>query len=156
MLEAWRKIPTDFHLHIVGEGSEKRYLQGLVSDLSNITFYGFVSDSDLWEIYKACDLLVSPSNFEGFGMPPMQALYFGKPCLVSDIPIFHSIYADYIDYFPVGDIETLANKIIEIINNPDYRQAKGQAGRKYILDKYTWSHAAITIENALLDLDKVI
>ncbi len=82
-------------------------------------------------------------------MPPMQALYFSKPCLASDLPILRSIYGDFIDYFPAGDVDSLARKVVEIVGSPDRSRARGAAGRKFVLENFTWESSAKRIEAIL-------
>jgi len=156
LIQAWKQMPADKYLHIAGTGPEMASLQQLAGNLNNVMFHGFVSDDELWNLYRKCDLLVCPSNFEGFGMPPMQALYFGKPCLVSDIPIFHSIYGDYVDYFELGNVSQLVKEILRILGNNEYLKEKGRAGRAYVLDNFTWELSAKKIESILLGFQKTI
>ncbi|MFZ2313663.1 MAG: glycosyltransferase family 4 protein [Methylobacter sp.] len=156
LIEAWKLMPKDISLHIVGDGPEKRRLQEQSIHLPHVTFHGFVSDEQLWTLFKSSKMLVCPSNFEGFGMPPMQSLYFGKPCLVSDIPIFHSIYGNYVDYYEVGNIDQLVSGVQKILNNEAYMEEKGQAGRLYILENFTWELAAENIETSLLKFNSLI
>lgn len=87
-------------------------------------------------------------------MPPMQALYFEKPCLASDLPILRSIYGDYIDYFPMGDIDALAQGIMRITGNASYAREKGERGRRFVLENFTWQIAAATIERELIGFEQ--
>jgi glycosyltransferase involved in cell wall biosynthesis len=136
-------------LHICGEGPEMRRLVALARGEPRVVFHGYVSDADLWARYRAADLVVMPSSFEGFGMPPMQALYFGKPALVSDIPIFRSVYGDHLEYAPPGDVAALGSAIRALLADPAYRRERGIAGRRFVLEHFTWSEAARRIESAL-------
>jgi glycosyltransferase involved in cell wall biosynthesis len=149
LIKAWRQLPKDVVLHIAGSGPLLGELQQLSADLPNVIFHGYVSDNRLWALFRSAKMLVCPTQFEGFGMPPMQALYFQKPCLVSDLPIFRSIYGDHIDYFPIGDVEALAEGVLRILENQDYAQAQGKRGRNFVLDNFTWQVAAETIEQQL-------
>jgi glycosyltransferase involved in cell wall biosynthesis len=149
LIEAWRQLPADVVLHIAGSGPLLAELQRLAADLPNVILHGYVSDDRLWALFRSANMLVCPTQFEGFGMPPMQALYFQKPCLVSDLPIFRSIYGDHIDYFPIGDIDALAQGIVRILDNADYAQEQGKRGRSFVLDNFTWQVAAESIEKQL-------
>src|SRR5262249_27229380 len=98
LLRAFRGLDSAAELHICGEGPERERLQAMAGGAGDVVFHGFVRDPDLWSLYRGADLVVCPSSFEGFGMAPMQALYFGRPCLVSDLPVFRSVYGDHVDY----------------------------------------------------------
>jgi len=149
LVAACLSIDPPPELHICGEGPEMGRLRALAMGHGSVVLHGFVSEVALWERYREADLVVSPSSFEGFGMPPMQALYFGKPCLVSDIPIFRSVYGDHLEYVPPGDVAALAAAVRRLLADPAYRRARGTAGRRFILERFTWQEAARRIEAAL-------
>ncbi len=85
----------------------------------SIIFTGKISDTKLQEYYKKAKLLIQPSLYEGFGMPPMEALYSGTNVIISDIPVFKEIYGQLpVTFFKVEDADNLASKIIEMIDRP--------------------------------------
>ncbi|HUD72173.1 MAG TPA: glycosyltransferase family 4 protein [Dongiaceae bacterium] len=149
LIEACRRLDPIPALDLVGEGPEEARLRALAADRPEIRFHGFVDDPTLWRMYAASDLVVCPSAFEGFGMPPMQALYFARPCLVSDIPIFRSIYGDHVDRFPLGDVDALAQAIRRLLADPAGRARRGAEGRRFVLENFTWAESARRIEAAL-------
>ncbi|HYV85001.1 MAG TPA: glycosyltransferase family 4 protein [Patescibacteria group bacterium] len=149
LVAAWLRLGVPAELHVVGEGPERGRLESQAGGSRDAHFHGFVSDADLWALYRGADLVVCPSSFEGFGMPPMQALYFARPCLASDLPVFRSLYGDHLDYFPVGDAEALAAAIRRLLADPDGRARRGREGRAFVLERFTWAGAAIMIETAL-------
>jgi len=150
LIQSVLKLRTPAILHICGEGPDNKRLQEIAGESSAILFHGYVSDADLWSRFRTCDLVLFPSSFEGFGMPPMQALYFGKPCLVADIPIFRSLYGNYLEYFTPGHVEGLSGSIERLLSDPAYRYRRGQAGRVFVLQRFSWSSSAERIEKILL------
>lgn len=79
---------------------------------NGITFTGFVADDELHRLLAEARILVQPSLYEGFGIPPLQALYAGTRALISDIPVFKEIYADYpVSFFKAGNTYDLAEKL---------------------------------------------
>lgn len=79
---------------------------------NGITFTGFVADDELHRLLAEARILVQPSLYEGFGIPPLQALHSGTRALISDIPVFKEIYADYpVTFFKAGDTADLAEKL---------------------------------------------
>lgn len=85
----------------------------------SVEFTGRISDEELKHLYSSAKLLIQPSLYEGFGMPPMEALISGTNVVISDIPVFKEIYKDFpVTYFNVSDSEDLCNKMIETINLP--------------------------------------
>lgn len=80
-----------------------------------ILFTGFVPDQKLKELIAEARLLVQPSLYEGFGIPPLQALYSGTRAVISDIPVFREIYARLpVTFFKAGDADDLAQKIAAV------------------------------------------
>lgn len=78
----------------------------------NIIFTGYVSDDELVSIMQNADLLIQPSLYEGFGIPPLESLFLGTPVLISDIPVFKEIYNDFpVQYFSCNDVSDLYNKM---------------------------------------------
>jgi glycosyltransferase involved in cell wall biosynthesis len=150
LVAAWLRLGVPAELHIAGEGPERQRLAALTGGRKDAVLHGFVSDADLWALYRSADLVVCPSAFEGFGMPPMQALYFAKPCLASDLPVFRSLYGDHLDYFPAGDVEALAAGMRRLLSDAAGRGRRGREGRAFVLDRYTWKSGAARIEAALL------
>lgn len=87
---------------------------------NGIEFTGFLSDEKLLELLVKARLLVQPSLYEGFGMPPLQALFVGTRVLISDIPVFKEIYKDYpVNYFKVSDEADLKSQLLKIWKEDD-------------------------------------
>jgi glycosyltransferase involved in cell wall biosynthesis len=78
----------------------------------SVQFTGRISDGELKTLYKNAGLLVQPSQYEGFGLPPLEALTLGTNALISDIPVFREIYAEYpVHFFKHDDSGDLAEKL---------------------------------------------
>lgn len=70
------------------------------------------SDEDVYRIISQSEVLVSPSLYEGFGLPPLEALYLGTPVIVSDIPVYKEVYSSLpVTYFKTGNSQDLYNKL---------------------------------------------
>ena len=93
--------------------------------------------------------MVFPSSFEGFGMPPMEALAAGTPCICSNIPILRELYGEYVDYVEVHDIKMMAEKIKLLATDKNYREMSASRGKKYIGENFGWERAASQIETIL-------
>jgi len=83
-----------------------------------IEFTGFISDEKLLELLGEASLLVQPSLYEGFGLPPLEAIVLGTQALISDIPVFKEIYHDFpVVFFRAGDACDLKDKMMEMLFN---------------------------------------
>ncbi len=72
----------------------------LGQDLPNVILPGRVSDEQMKALMQHCRAFLFPSKYEGFGIPPMEALSCGARIIVSDIPVMHEIYGQtalYVD-----------------------------------------------------------
>lgn len=72
----------------------------LGQDLPNVILPGRVSDGQMKALMQHCRAFLFPSKYEGFGIPPMEALSCGARIIVSDIPVMHEIYGQtalYVD-----------------------------------------------------------
>ena len=66
---------------------------------------GYVDEENLPLFYRAATALCFPSLVEGFGLPVIEAMQEGCPCLLSDIPVFREIASDCAEFLPLVDIE---------------------------------------------------
>jgi len=82
----------------------------------SVLFSGCISDEQLMERLAQASLLVQPSLYEGFGLPPLEAMVLGTCALVSDIPVFKEIYDGFpVSFFRAGDAIDLKNKLKELL-----------------------------------------
>jgi glycosyltransferase involved in cell wall biosynthesis len=85
---------------------------------SGIEFTGRVDDETLRELLGNAALLVQPSLYEGFGLPPLEAMITGTRALVSDIPVFREIYAEFpVTFFRAGDVRDLKEKMRTLLDD---------------------------------------
>lgn len=81
---------------------------------------GGVSDAEVAEAYAMADALVSASHAEGFGLPLVEARHFGKPAIVSDLPVFREVTsgAGNVLFFEPGKAAALAQAIRQFAAQP--------------------------------------
>jgi glycosyltransferase involved in cell wall biosynthesis len=85
---------------------------------SAVEFTGYLDNDNLKRLVSRASLLVQPSLYEGFGLPPLEAMILGTKALVSDIPVFREIYADFpVVFFEAGNAADLKNKLLELLLN---------------------------------------
>lgn len=128
-------------LKIVGEGTQKKYLKKLVSELKindNVEFLGFLTGNDLVEAYNSFDIAAFPSKSESFGVAAIEAQACGLPVIVSDVsgllettkPGESSIVCK------VKNIDSLAQCIDKLVNDDKLRISMGQNGIRYVHEFY--------------------
>ena len=116
VLNAAKNNPNEVFA-IAGSLNPARFGMDLdVASLKNVKFIGYISDNDFVLLSKECKAFLFPSFYEGFGIPPLEAMSRGAPVVVSNIPVLKEIFrsaAYYIDpYEDVGNLETLLNSKI--------------------------------------------
>ena len=89
------------HDHGISGGDSEDTGKEAASVPENVKFLGYVTDEEAKTLMRGCRAFLFPTYYEGFGMPPLEALSAGCPCVVvSDIPVMHEIFgheAVYID-----------------------------------------------------------
>ena len=119
LLEAFNGI-KDVRLYIVGNYNQVFQKQeSLLQDRNDVRFLGRASDRELLELYNQADCFVLPSLYEGFGLPPIEAMACGCPVLVSDIPVEREICADAARYFNPYSVEDIRRAIREQLECDD-------------------------------------
>ncbi|MEO9119909.1 MAG: glycosyltransferase family 1 protein [Solirubrobacteraceae bacterium] len=76
-------------------------------ELPGVQLTGTVDDDELAAIYTAAHALVFPSDDEGFGLPPIEALACGTPVAACDVPALREVLADRVALSPVDDLDAL-------------------------------------------------
>jgi glycosyltransferase involved in cell wall biosynthesis len=105
---------------------------------------GHVSTEQLVRLYNQATIAVSPSLFEGFGLPAAEAMSCGTPVIATTGGAFPEI-VDHDEtgwMVPPGDSRALADAIKLLMRDPHLRDRLGGAGRQAILERFNWRKAA--------------
>ena len=108
-----------------------------------VRMMGFVSDNDLRALYSSCRAFVYPSVYEGFGLPPLEAMACGAPVIASRVPSIKESVARIVS---ATDFRDLARTIVELLTDEQARQSLSIYGREYA-QEFSWQRtAALTRE----------
>jgi L-malate glycosyltransferase len=134
---------SDVGLLLVGGGSQAQAIRQILERggvLGLVTFAGHISNRDLPRYYHMADLYISPSYVDGSSVSLMEALACGMPCLVSDIPANKEWVTDGVDgwLFPDGNVDALAAKILQVLDNRDAMQEMRHAARAVAEARADW------------------
>lgn len=106
-----------------------------------VRFLGFVTDGELVSLCRAAALLVMPSLSEGFGLQGLEAMPHGCPVLAANASCLPEVYGDAAVYFDPHDPKDQAEKIDDLLKNPDLRERLVRTGRKRV-NEYSWERTA--------------
>lgn len=140
----------DLKLVIAG-GSHKTFSQTSFSipadKAQDILFLDYVSDEELITLYQNASLFVYPSLYEGFGIPPLEAMRYGCPVLVSDTASLPEVCGDAAFYCNPHEVEDITFQMKEALENKEAINQKKQLASSQ-LQKFSWEKSA----NLWLDL----
>lgn len=133
----------DYFYKQLKEEAEKLGLFSPLVDLfdNQVIFLGQVSDSDLLLLYSKARAFIFPSLYEGFGLPPLEAMSHSCPVLSSDKSSLPEILADNVLYFNPEDEEEIFSKIKMIISNEELRNDLISSGKEWV-KRYSWQDCA--------------
>ena len=86
------------------------------------------TDAALARVYRAADLLLFPSLWEGFGWPPLEAMACGTPPVTSNAGALPEVVGDVSAMAPAADIERLAGIARQLLTDPELHQAAVRRG----------------------------
>lgn len=114
-----------------------------------VRFTGAVEQAELMRLMHGATALAFPSLYEGFGLPPLEALAAGVPVIASDIPPVREVCDEHAQYFSPNNEEQLAQAMLETLAlSAHERQQRGEAGRAHARH-FSWARSAETTAQIL-------
>lgn len=112
---------------------------------------GFVADKDLPALYSGATAFVYPSLYEGFGLPPLEAMACGTPVVASSTTALPEVVGEAGLLVPPRDAEALAEAIARLLSDASLRSVLAARGRERAA-AWTWEAAARQVLDACADL----
>lgn len=125
---------SDFSLQLVIAGRKGWMVDDLFRHVKQspaaeqIIFTGYLSDDDLCALYSSCALFVYVSLYEGFGLPPLEAMACGAPVIASRIPSLSDTVGEAALLVAPTDVRELAANIRNLLQDDDLRKQMAQKG----------------------------
>lgn len=130
------KLHLEYIFVIVGNKNSKVFKENSFEELKNLKWTGYISDEELKTLYKNAEIFIFPSLYEGFGIPPLEAMACGcKNIVVSNTSCFPEIYGDNINYLNPREIKKLTFKKLKT---------------EIVLKRYSWKRSSLNILNEIL------
>lgn len=105
----------------------------------NLRFLGYVSDGEAKSLMQGCCLFLFPTFYEGFGIPPLEAITVGTRIAVSDASCMREIFGDNAAYLNPNDPDIDIHQLIQSAPEPD----------RQLLDRYSWAGSAEILYNTI-------
>lgn len=141
LIRALPKVP-DAYLWILGDGPERAFLESLVVNLginARVRFIGWQENPS--PFYGACDLFVCPSRHEPLGNVILEAWAHGKPVIAANSQGPKELIEDGSTglLVPIDDVETLAYRLIECLNDDGLRAFVARKGHGFLVKNFSKS-----------------
>lgn len=141
---------TDVHFGLVGGGTSLEEMKDYATELGvrdYVTFTGRVPDKDLLEMLNTADVCVNPDvanemNDKSTMNKIMEYMALAKPIVQFDLTEGRFSAQEASLYAKDNDSEDMANKIIELLDDPEKRQRMGQFGRERVMNELEWKYEA--------------
>jgi glycosyltransferase involved in cell wall biosynthesis len=131
----------DVKLLIVGSKNKilaSEDFQSIIQDNPAILFSGYVSDQELIHLYKNAHLFIYPSLYEGFGIPPLEAMNCGCPTIVSRVSSLPEVCGEASYYIEnPQSVQNIAESIKHLLNKPEIMQSLTLKGYERV-KKFSW------------------
>ncbi|GCE11477.1 glycosyltransferase family 4 protein [Tengunoibacter tsumagoiensis] len=127
-----------------GEGwlyEETRQLVAKLQLEEKVRFLGRVSELELVTLYSMADLFVFPSFFEGFGIPPLEAMACGAPVITSNLSSLPEVVGDAALLVNPYDTDAIASSMLQVLGDEILHADLQQKGYSHV-QKYTWEKSA--------------
>jgi len=143
----------DYEFVIAGGTNPKVFRDSDLALPKNVKYIGYVTDAELRALYEHAFAFVFPSFYEGFGLPPLEAMACGCPVILSDRSSLPEVGGEAALYCNPDDPADLARQIQRLIADEALRERCHLLGQKQAA-KFTWSRGAEELGRTLEEFCK--
>jgi glycosyltransferase involved in cell wall biosynthesis len=108
---------------------------------------GYVSDAEKSALYESSTLVIQLSHYEGFGMPILEAMSYGKPVICSDIPVFREIADDVAVFVDKDNESEISQTISRVILDKILLESMSKKSLDHTKEYPTWRDVAVAISS---------
>jgi glycosyltransferase involved in cell wall biosynthesis len=137
------EIKSEYKLVLVGfKGWQNREIMEIIeANKAFIHYFGYVSDEELSCLYNLATVFVFPSLYEGFGLPPLEAMACGTPVISSNVTSMPEVCADAALYIDPHSVEDIKQKILHLLEDESLQKSLIQKGLQRA-QAFTWEASA--------------
>lgn len=149
LLKAFEQILADssFRPQLVIAGGEGWLMDELLAFMKKVAIAdrlcltGYLKDDELCALYSSCKAFIYPSVYEGFGLPPLEAMTCGAPVIAGRIPALQETLGSAALMVEPMDVEALAKAIAGLLGDDNRRQRLGSEGQHQAAE-FSWERTA--------------
>jgi glycosyltransferase involved in cell wall biosynthesis len=145
LMKAFKALDGDYKLVIAGDADHEtdysRQLRQMAAEDARIILTGYITGKPLNQVYSFARLFILPSYHEGLPIALLEALSYGLPVLVSDIPANKEVGLAPERYFRCGDVIDLKEKM-KILLKKGLSEAEREQTHRQMQEKYNWDRIA--------------
>ena len=112
---------------------------------------GYLGDDELRALYSACRIFIYPSLYEGFGLPPLEAMACGAPVIAGRVPALREVLGNAARLVDPLSVEALAGSIVDLIENDEERRRLASSGPQHAA-RFSWEQTARLTLNVYRDV----
>lgn len=133
------KINVNSIFAIAGGAVKSSKYSEELKKMPNVVVLGYISDEEVVALMKNCKAFIFPSKYEGFGMPPMEAMAHGAKAIVSTAGSLPEVYGNTVYYIDPYKTDYILDDVMKgIIEGPEK-----------VLERFSWKDAANIIKNEI-------
>jgi glycosyltransferase involved in cell wall biosynthesis len=135
----------------LGYGTALKNLAEALGVSQNLRITGYLSRKELMQAYSACDVFVSPSDFEGFGLATMEAAAFGKPIVATNVGAIPYLLPNGKSALlvPQRDDARIAEAVLQVLANPELGRRLSQSAKEKSL-AFKWDEVIQKYEESFV------
>jgi len=152
IVAAFKKIAVEYNnyqLLIIGKNHThpfvdiNRKIETINNDLGRnaIIHLDFVDEEDLLAFYSSCEINIYLSDYEGFGLPVIEAQFFGKPVITSHNSSLIEVGGDSVEFVEENTIDEIYKNLNKIISDENYKNKLVELGLKNV-ERFSWGKCA--------------
>lgn len=158
LIAAWKGMPEDHTLLLIGGGSEEAAYRRIIKEngLTNVILHDFMPKEKLTDYYRAADIFVHPTSYDVWGLVINEAMAAGLPVVVSDRCVAGlELIEDGVNGYriPMGDDQQMCSRVVEITGDAELYKAMSENVLKTIAP-YTMTNMAQTQSQAIREMVK--
>ncbi|TYP70274.1 glycosyltransferase family 4 protein [Paenibacillus methanolicus] len=132
----------DFEIVIAGGANPKVFKDADFEFSPKVKYIGYISDEELKTLFENAGCFIYPSFYEGFGLPPLEAMACGCPVIVSNAASIPEVCGDAVVYCDPYSVKDVAEKVVMLMNDENLKQSLKEKGRVRA-ESFSWYTTAL-------------